>query len=123
MADLRVVAFIPAKPGSEDVVRAAVDTLGEASRGHQGCVDYEVFESASAPGTFVTVETWQSQDELDAHLRTEDIAAALGAVGEHLGGEIVDPPAPGRVTPGPVSPGPVRHLPRDERPACHFGRI
>ena len=95
MADLRVVALIPAKPGSEDVVRAAVRTLAEASRGHRGCVDYEVLESAAAPGTFVTLETWQSQQDLDAHMQTPDIAAALGAVGEHLGGEIAIHPLTG----------------------------
>jgi quinol monooxygenase YgiN len=88
MADLRVVAVIPAKPGSEDAVRAALTTLADASRDHQGCRSYELSESAAAPGTFVTIETWSGQEDLDAHLRTDDVAAAFAAATEHLAGEV-----------------------------------
>lgn len=86
--DLHVVATIPAAPGSEDVVKAALTTLASATLGHEGCLHYELFESGSAPGTFVTVETWRDQADLDAHLATPDIATAMAAVEGHLGGEI-----------------------------------
>src|SRR5689334_20726130 len=88
MSHLHVTALIPAKPGSEDVVRAALSTLVDASRGHAGCVSYDLYESGSAPGTFVTAEAWDSQDDLDAHLQTDDVAAAFAAAGEHLAGEV-----------------------------------
>jgi quinol monooxygenase YgiN len=88
MADLHVVATIPAKPGSEDVVRAALTTLAAATQDHQGCVSYALFESAAAPGTFLTVETWRQQADLDAHMATEDIARALTAAEGHLAGDI-----------------------------------
>lgn len=88
MPDLRVVAVIPAKPGSEDVVRDALATLAEASRGHEGCTGYELFESAAAPGTFVTVETWRDRSDLDAHLQTPDIAAAMAVAEGNLAGDI-----------------------------------
>jgi quinol monooxygenase YgiN len=95
MADLRVVAVIPAKPGSEDVVRAVLTTLADASRGHQGCRSYELFESGTAPGTFLTVEAWTGQEDLDAHLGGDDVAAAFAAATEHLAGEVtVHPMAP-----------------------------
>ncbi|QWZ09805.1 antibiotic biosynthesis monooxygenase [Nocardioides panacis] len=89
MTDLRVVALIPAKSGSEDVLRAALTTLAEASRGHAGCTGYDLFESGAAAGTFVTVESWSSQAELDAHLQTADVAAALAAADAHLAGDVV----------------------------------
>ena len=89
MTDLRVVALIPAKGGSEDVLRAALTTLAEASRGHAGCTGYDLFESGAAPGTFVTVESWSSQAELDAHLQTPAVAAALAAADDHLAGDVV----------------------------------
>lgn len=89
MADLRVVALIPAKPGSEDVIRAALGTLADASRGHAGCTGYDLLESSAAPGTFVTLETWRSQEDLDAHLQTADVAAAFGAAADHLAGDVV----------------------------------
>ena len=97
--DLHVVATIPAAPGSEDVVRDALTTLASATLGHDGCLHYELFESGSAPGTFVTVEAWRDQADLDAHLATADIAAAMSAVEGHLGGEIAIHPL-SRVTAG-----------------------
>jgi quinol monooxygenase YgiN len=69
MSELRVVATIPAKSGSED-----------------GCVSYELFESAAAPGTFVTIETWRGQEELDAHMQSPHLQAALAAAGPLLDG-------------------------------------
>ncbi|MCW2819157.1 MAG: antibiotic biosynthesis monooxygenase [Marmoricola sp.] len=88
MTQLRVVAQIPARPGSEEIVRDALATLATATQAHRGCVAYELFESAAAPGTFVTIETWESQDDLDAHMQTPDIATALAAAEGHLAGDI-----------------------------------
>ncbi len=95
MSDLHVVATIPAKPGSEAVVRDALIALAAATRDESGCVAYDLFESASTPGTFVTLEVWSGQADLDAHMQSPHIAAALGATAEHLGGEIaIHPLAP-----------------------------
>lgn len=88
MPDLNVVALIPAKSGSEDNVREALTTLAAATQSHEGCLHYELFESAAAPGTFVTVERWRAQEDLDAHMATPDIAAALAAAEGHLAGDI-----------------------------------
>ncbi len=95
MADLRVVALIPAKPGSEETVRSVLTKLAAATRDHEGCVSYDLFESAGAPGTFVFIETWASQEALDAHMQTQDIADAMTAAADHLGGSIdIHPLAP-----------------------------
>ena len=56
MSELHVVATIPAKPGSEDTVRALLTTLVAETRQEEGCLSYDLFESAAVPGTFVTVE-------------------------------------------------------------------
>lgn len=88
MSELRVVATIPAAPGHEDEVRQALVTLVAATREEEGCVAYEVHESVAAPGTFVTIETWTGQDALDAHMGSDHIAAAFGAVEGKLGGEV-----------------------------------
>ncbi len=79
MAQLRVVAQLTTKPGSEEIIREALARLAAATQDHRGCVEFKLYESAAAPGTFVTVETWESQDDHDAHMQTEDIAAALAA--------------------------------------------
>ncbi len=88
MTDLHVVATIPAKPGSEGAVREALQALVSATRQEEGCRAYDLYESASAPGTFVTVERWVDQAALDAHMQTPHVAAAFAAAGEHLGGEV-----------------------------------
>lgn len=88
MSELHVVATIPAKNGSEETVRGALTALGHATRDEPGCLAYDLFESASTPGTFVTVERWRGQDDLDAHLGTAHIAEAMKATSNHLAGDI-----------------------------------
>ncbi len=86
MADLTVVALITAQPGKEDVVRAALAALVPPTLQEPGCVSYVLSESAAAPGTFVTVEVWREQADLDAHLQTPHVAQAFAAAGESLAG-------------------------------------
>jgi quinol monooxygenase YgiN len=86
MPNLSVVAVITVKPGSEQIVEAALQALAAASRGDHGCVSYELFASASAPATFVTVEEWESQEDIDAHMASPHMVDAITAFGEHLDG-------------------------------------
>ena len=88
MPQLRVVAQLTTKPGSEEIIREALARLAAATQGHRGCVEFKLYESAAAPGTFVTVETWASQEDHDSHMQTEDIAAALAAAEGHVVGDI-----------------------------------
>ena len=89
MADLDVVAIIRAAAGEEQVVGDTLRTLADTSLAEEeGCLAYELHESAAAPGTFVTVERWRGQDDLDAHMGTEHVRAAVAAVGDRLAGEI-----------------------------------
>ena len=88
MSDLQVVATIPAKPEAADAVREALTTLAEATRAEEGCLAYDLFESASTPGTFVTVERWTGSAALDAHMATPHVAAAFAAAAGALSGEV-----------------------------------
>lgn len=84
MADLSVVAVLVAQPGKEDVVRDALVALVTPTRAEAGCLSYALSESAVAPGTFVTVESWRAQADLDAHLQTDHVQQALAAAGDAL---------------------------------------
>ena len=88
MSDLQVVATIPASPEAADQVRTALQTLAVATREEEGCLSYDLFESASTPGTFVTVERWTGSAALDAHMATPHVAAAFAAAGDALTGEV-----------------------------------
>jgi quinol monooxygenase YgiN len=86
VADLKIVAVLPAKPGSEDIVRDGLTALVGPTREEAGCVSYDLYESAVAPGTFFMVETWRAQSDIDAHFGTPHMQAALELAGEHLDG-------------------------------------
>jgi quinol monooxygenase YgiN len=86
MAELKIVAVLPAKAGSEAVVRDALTTLVAPTREEAGCVSYDLYESAVAPGTFFMVETWRGQSDIDAHFGTPHMQTALGVAGDHLDG-------------------------------------
>jgi quinol monooxygenase YgiN len=107
MADLHVVGVLTAKPGSEQIVRAALNGLVEPTRAEAGCISYDLFASDVAFGTYITVELWRSQHDLDAHLQTSHVQEALGVAGEHL----TDPPAIHPLTavaaPGTPHPSPT----------------
>lgn len=88
MSELQVVATIPAKPEAADQVREALKVLVEATRAEEGCLAYDLFESASTPGTFVTVERWTGSAALDAHMGTPHVAEAFAAAGAALNGDV-----------------------------------
>jgi quinol monooxygenase YgiN len=83
MADLPVVAVITAKAGSEQQVQQALAEIVEATRSEPGCISYDLHVSAVDPATFITMESWRSQADLDAHLQTPHVQAALAAAGDH----------------------------------------
>jgi quinol monooxygenase YgiN len=86
MAPLDVVAVITAKQGSDPLVEAALKELTAASRTDRGCLAYDLFVSASAPETFITIERWASQEDIDAHMASPHIAKVVTVAGEHFDG-------------------------------------
>ncbi|WP_375498521.1 putative quinol monooxygenase [uncultured Jatrophihabitans sp.] len=86
MSELPVVAVITAKEGSADLVRDALSALVPPTRAEEGCLSYELYESNTTPGVFVTVESWRGQDDLDAHMKSEHIAQTFAVAGDGLAG-------------------------------------
>ena len=87
-ATLRVIATIPIDPERAAEAAPALAELAAASRGDEGCLGYEVYESAAAPGVFVTVEEWAGQSDLDAHMTQPHVAKAFEVAGPLLVGEV-----------------------------------
>lgn len=88
MSDLQVVATIPATPEAAEAIRTALSTLVEQTRQEDGCLSYDLFESAAAPNTFVTVERWRDQAALDEHMRSPHLAEAFTAAAGGLAGDV-----------------------------------
>ena len=86
MPEIDVVAVITAKSGSEPIVEGALTALASSSKKDRGCLLYDLFASESVAGTFVTIERWQSQEDIDAHMASSHIAEFITAAGDHLDG-------------------------------------
>lgn len=88
MSELNVVATIPVKAEHVETIRGALVQLAGATRQEAGCLAYDLYESAAAPGVFVTVERWTDRAALNAHMQSPHVAAAFAAAGDALSGDV-----------------------------------
>ncbi|NHA66508.1 putative quinol monooxygenase [Phycicoccus flavus] len=88
MSQVQVVATIPVRPDRRSEALEVLGTLVEATRAEEGCLAYDLFESAAAPDVFVMVERYADQAALDAHMSSEHLAAAFAAAQDLLAGEV-----------------------------------
>jgi quinol monooxygenase YgiN len=72
-----VVAKVTARPDKAAEMRAVVLKLAEHSREEDGCIRYDVLQSAVEPCVFVLVEEWASNAHLDAHNLTPYVHEAI----------------------------------------------
>ena len=78
---IHVMASIVVKPQHTDDARAQLVELAGKTRAEAGCVSYELFQRADKPHVFRTVEEWRTQADVDAHMKTPHVAAAIAAAG------------------------------------------
>jgi quinol monooxygenase YgiN len=109
MAGISVVAVITAKPGSGDEVEAMLRGLAESTHGEDGCALYSLQRGLEDRDVFVTVEKWDSQEALQAHMGGPAVAAAL-ATGARCSPARLRSSRPG------CSPSATRPSPPTDRP-------
>ena len=68
---LRLNCFYLAKDGRRDDALAAAKALTEASLKQDGCIAYDVFESATRPNALLICETWRDDKALADHAASE----------------------------------------------------
>lgn len=68
---LRLNCFIKVSSEHRCAVIEAAKRLTKASLFQDGCVAYDIFESATRPEVLMICETWQNQAALDAHSASE----------------------------------------------------
>ena len=76
---IHVMASIIVKPEHAAAAKAMLVELAATSRGEAGCVGYALYQRPDAAHVFQTVEQWNSQGDVDAHMTTPHVAAAIGA--------------------------------------------
>ena len=83
---LVVIATVPGKPDKRAEIAAALGTCAVSSRTDPGCQSYAFYSDVENPDSYASIETWDSQAELDAHMQTPHVAALLAAIGDLVAG-------------------------------------
>lgn len=75
---LRLNCFITVLQENREEVLSAAKRLTEASLKQDGCVTYDIFESATSPEVLMICETWSDQTALDAHSASDVFLTEVG---------------------------------------------
>ena len=75
---IRINCFLEAKDGRRAEALDAAKALTAESRRQEGCVAYDVFESATRPGVLLICETWRDEKTLDSHSASEPFKKYVG---------------------------------------------
>lgn len=75
---LRLNCFIKVSGQHHNEVIAAATRLTLESLRQDGCIAYDIFESATRPEVLMICETWRDQAALDAHSASEVFAKEVG---------------------------------------------
>lgn len=79
---IRINCFLNAKEGRRAEALDAAKALTAESLKQDGCIAYDVFESATRPGVLIICETWRDQAALDAHSASEPFKKYVGVMGD-----------------------------------------
>lgn len=82
---IRLTVQLPIKEGEAEAFEAAAaPALAQVKAEDKGCEMYDLFRSVDDPTRYVMVESWASEEDLEAH----KTSAAMGEVGKAIGGFI-----------------------------------
>lgn len=74
---MHVVARIVAQAGCEEALRSALLELVEQTRPELGCIRYDLFQNPANLVEFVTMEEWQNEAAIAAHIAGDAVQLAL----------------------------------------------
>lgn len=77
-----VTALFEAEPGKEHELKTTLLSLVAPTLKEKGCLNYDFHQSPEDPTKFLFYENWTSREELDAHLQSDHVQAALPYVKE-----------------------------------------
>jgi quinol monooxygenase YgiN len=85
MAEVVVVGSFTAEPGREEDGERAMRELVGPTHGETGCLLYALHRGADDPRRFAFIERWASREDLDTHLGSPHLQAALAKVPDLFG--------------------------------------
>ncbi len=84
---VRLTVQLSVKPGTANEFKAAAKpALARVKREDAGCEMYDLFQSVDEDTRFVMVESWASEAELDAHMKSPTMGDVGKALGAFIGG-------------------------------------
>ena len=83
---LRLNCFISVSRENRDELLEAAKRLTAASLKQDGCIAYDIFESATRPEVMMICETWRDRESLDAHSASDVFVKDVGIM--HSLGEL-----------------------------------
>ncbi len=86
--ELKVIATLVAKAGSENELRQLLLPAVDAFRQEPGCHSYALLEDRQHVGKFVTFETWSDEDALAKHMASPAMKALTPQLKDLLQGDI-----------------------------------
>lgn len=75
---IRLNVFIKVSPENRDEVLATIKELAEKSQQENGCIAYGAFENSLDPTVLMICETWENQEVLSAHEKTQHFITLVG---------------------------------------------
>ncbi len=86
---IRLTVQLPIKPGkASEFEVAAGPALARVKAEDKGCEMYDLFKSVDDDERYVMVESWASQPDLDAHMKSP----AMAEIGKAIGGFVAGAP-------------------------------
>ena len=83
---LSVVAHITALADKVEEAKALLTSLTGPTRQEAGCIRYELHQNNENPRDLTFIEEWESEADLEAHLKTPHIRAAFEKMPEVVAG-------------------------------------
>ncbi len=82
------IATLISKPEKQEDLASMLAQLAAASRNDPGCISYSFHVDIEDPTTFRSIEMWESEDQMNAHMQTPHIGAAIAAAPDLLATEL-----------------------------------
>ena len=87
MSVIGIVATMKVQPGKEaEFEKVFSDLAAKVKANEKGCLLYDLFKSTKDPQTYIVMEQYASQADLEAHGKTEYFQGAFPALGATLAG-------------------------------------
>jgi quinol monooxygenase YgiN len=86
--NLILIAYLTAKPGKEAEARKNIRALVAPTHAEEGCIVYDLHEMHSDPAKFMFYEVWESEEDLDAHAKSEHLTAFRRIAPDFLAGPV-----------------------------------